>query len=525
MPLSDQALGPVLFAAAAGRLRVTAALVLRAGRLDDALARLPDRRADVRALAAEDPAGGQLPYLAWQVGQLERGAPLDDVVALTTEFHALRPRLPEKDIYRYDTLTSLRSALERTLARAQRVDTRAARTTAAVVYQDENVRVTRPETVEEAVALGEGTRWCVSSRGPRNAFEYHVYGNDAVFFFVECLHSLPKEDADYQKVVIHYTTGEPADSVKYWDAQNEYFLPGSAKFKDWTRALGADALAPALAAALREFLRRPKSRLATALDEGHVSPQRLRTAGHATLAYRVFKKRIRLDRDQQVALAKNTHDPVHELCLKNLNTSFFLPEVEDIITGQANDRRAQETRAIADTLAPPEALRLAQSEYAEVRQRLARNPAAGPEALDWLARHDRDARVRVLVVGNPSVSPDTLVRLAHGDKSADVRLALAESARAVPPEVLDRLARGGGGDGVQSARVRRRVAANKATRPETLDWLAHNDPDALTRELVAMNSGTSVETLAWQAADDVDPSVRTAASLALTSRRARPARR
>lgn len=164
--------------------RVTAAMVIIAGRLDDVKAKFPGRESEVDNLSRLDPSG-QNKYLAYMTDQvLAKGQPQDHIVDLVERFNQQQTRLPKdmRDINRLSPVD-----LEDELDRIEMQPTHAEEK--AKVGEGSKVIAKTPEyTIYEILSkdascsLGRGTKWCITMKEQKYYEQYTDAG--ARFFFI-----------------------------------------------------------------------------------------------------------------------------------------------------------------------------------------------------------------------------------------------------------------------------------------------------------------------------------------------------
>ena len=85
--------------------------LLLEGRLEQALEKYPQHTKEIKRFAQEDPSK-KLKYLAWQVKQLAKGEPANEIISLVKQFHKASKKLAKKDLFQYKSLSDLRHAFE-----------------------------------------------------------------------------------------------------------------------------------------------------------------------------------------------------------------------------------------------------------------------------------------------------------------------------------------------------------------------------------------------------------------------------
>ena len=96
-------------------------------------------------------------------------------------------------------------------------DSLKAKSESSIVYEDEHVRVIRPNTEHASCYYGKGTRWCISATASRNY--YNSYTAEGKAFYFMFWSGTPSPDHPYAKVAMVVDASDP-----YGDPQvEEYF--------------------------------------------------------------------------------------------------------------------------------------------------------------------------------------------------------------------------------------------------------------------------------------------------------------
>lgn len=149
--------------------------------------RYPELAQSIDKLVADDPSGKQK-YLKWQVSQLLRGEPVDEIVSLVRQFYKHSSRLEQKDLNQYKTLGELRAAFETlgdSKGEQKKIDKDNVYKSTDIVYQDDRFLVVRPESKDASCYFGRGTRWCVSATKSENFFRDYALTNVLLYFILD----------------------------------------------------------------------------------------------------------------------------------------------------------------------------------------------------------------------------------------------------------------------------------------------------------------------------------------------------
>src|SRR3990167_7132086 len=156
------------------------AILLSEGRLEIILQRFPQFRKEIERFKREDPEGN-LKYLLWQVKQLERKEPANEIISLIDQFHKMKDKLKQKDLFKYETLGDLRFAFEEL---SKKEEIKIAKQDAEKIYEDERFLVIFPKTKEASCKYGKDTRWCISATESENYFYQYLIDNNGIFYFI-----------------------------------------------------------------------------------------------------------------------------------------------------------------------------------------------------------------------------------------------------------------------------------------------------------------------------------------------------
>ena len=153
------------------------ATMINEGRFEIVLQRYPQYKKEIERFKREDPEGN-LKYLLWQVKQLECKEPVDEIISLIDQFHKMKDKLKQKDLFKYETLGDLRSAFEEL---GKKEEIKIAKQDAEKIYEDERFLVIFPKTKEASCKYGKDTRWCISATESENYFYQYLMITMAYF--------------------------------------------------------------------------------------------------------------------------------------------------------------------------------------------------------------------------------------------------------------------------------------------------------------------------------------------------------
>lgn len=157
-------------------------------------------------------------HLGWVVKQLKRREPILEIVNTIKEFTRFQNRLDKenRDLYGYETLADLRQAIEtsapaRSKKQLQRGDHE-------VIWENDEVMIVHPYSMEASCYFGQGTRWCVSATVSQNYFEDYASRNIFLYFI---LTKHPKPESDLSKIAYALAKEDGRVSEQIFDAKDQ----------------------------------------------------------------------------------------------------------------------------------------------------------------------------------------------------------------------------------------------------------------------------------------------------------------
>jgi uncharacterized protein (DUF2336 family)/transcriptional regulator with XRE-family HTH domain len=452
-------------------LRLVAS-ILEASKEDALKSKHPALADDIDKLVEADPSGSNK-YIEWQVKQLLKKEPVEEVASLTKTFHQMVSRLEKKDINSYPTLGSLRGAIE-ALGRSKQELRVEKKGTHEYLLNTEDMLVVHPIDMAASCFFGKGAKWCISAELSENYFDSYSSSND-YFYFVVDKNATP--NTRWSKVAVQLRKGRKKPT--FWDAEdnnvsiqtvkNEFGIPVS----EWMPVI------------LKRHQKQGDT-VAYRIKNGQIT-KLSQIKSPLSPKLKVMLAENSDDKETLATLAGDKNEWVRRAVAKNTATP------PDMLTKLAGDKDEVTRIYVAkNTSTPPDVLtKLAGDKYEEVRYYVAKNTATPPDMLTKLAG-DKDEVTRIFVAENTATPPAVLKKLAD-DKDEQVRRYVAENT-ATPPAVLKKLADDEDRD------VRRAVAENTSTPPDVLTKLA-GDKDVVVRRYVAENKSTPPAVLTKLAGD------------------------
>lgn len=416
-------------------LRLIASQLLAAME-DDLKAEHPDLVDAIDKLVAEDPSGGRRKYLKWQVGQLKKKEPLNEVISLVKTFHQKQARLEVKDLYAYKTLGDLRGAIEALAPKQSRSEKKG---THEYLLNTDDLLVVHPQDMEASCFFGKGAKWCISAEMSENYFDTYSFDND-YFYFVIDKKAPPK--STWSKIAVQMRKGSTEPT--FWNADDTSVTSEKLKFR-------------------------------LPIDQWFPIVTKRHSSQGDTYQYRVAQGAMTVEEIPKNASVDVTRK-LAEVTSK-LTDLEALARSEDVVTRQWVAKNNNISVKLLE--------KLARDDHDSVRISVLTNPGILPATLSYLA-NDHATAVRAAVARHDLTPAEALTALA-GDPTARVREFVGENVN-TPVEVLERLATS------TDAGPRRGVASNPRTPKETLIVLAR-DRSFEVRRNVAGNLNSPREAL------------------------------
>ena len=134
---------------------------------------------------------------------------------LLEEFEKKNKFIEQKDINKYQSIKDLQDAIIK--AQETKIEKMVGKLTTQpeIVFQNEKVIVFRPKTKEEAIDLGRGTKWCISTTESKNYWEDYYYKK---LFTIYIIFNFTGK---YNKYKIAVLVDRFGDLHSIWDANDE----------------------------------------------------------------------------------------------------------------------------------------------------------------------------------------------------------------------------------------------------------------------------------------------------------------
>lgn len=364
-------------------------LIKLAGKIDDLKKKFPNIEID--ELAKNDPSGNHK-YLLWMAQQREKGHKLEDIIPTVQLFHQKHKQLENKDIYSYKDLKDLESILKN-LGESKTKQREISKSGGAVIYEDPEFLVIRPDTKESCIFYGKNTKWCITM-SEANYYESYTQ-NNVIFYFI--LRKQQKQDG-LDKIALAYQRGIKNEILQldvFDEKDNQIQLPS--ELQNIEKLCEQDAIS------------RPKSVIAKIKD------------GDATLEE--TQDYLGANKDNEESLYLLARDTTHPEILaqlikypnlrKNITNNPSTPL--EILEELSKDNNWEVRAGVAKNkfnISPQILTHLSNDLSVNVVAEVAVNPNTPPEILDKLSASNI-LEIRMEVARNPSTPIEILIRLLN----------------------------------------------------------------------------------------------------------------
>jgi len=207
--------------------RILDSNILLEGRKEDAIKKYGEEHTDlVNLLSNVDPSGNNK-YLNWMVKMsLGLGAgdfipTADNVARQISIFRRNLQRIKNKDINSYKDFQDFMDVIAEALVAEE--DVRVSKE-ADKVYENKDVVIMAPFTVEASCKYGSSTKWCIAGTSGSNNSNPHFddYSKHSNFYFFIRKNVSKNEDPQGYKYTLQwrFDRGSDTDSMTWWNAQD-----------------------------------------------------------------------------------------------------------------------------------------------------------------------------------------------------------------------------------------------------------------------------------------------------------------
>ena len=154
----------------------------------------------------------------------------DTVARKVRDFHNQLSRIQKKDINSYKTFSELVEVVDEALAKAKekRISKEAAK-----VFENDDIVVYAPFTVEASCKYGAGSKWCIAATSGSGGVNTHFdsYSKHSNFYFLINKKMSPNNGGDerrHYKYALQWRFDNGQEDLTWWDAQDSsHNLPPS----------------------------------------------------------------------------------------------------------------------------------------------------------------------------------------------------------------------------------------------------------------------------------------------------------
>tara|TARA_R110000803_G_scaffold20502_2_gene52688 strand:+ start:946 stop:2364 length:1419 start_codon:yes stop_codon:yes gene_type:complete len=197
--------------------------ILLEGRKEDVIKKYGEEHTElIQLLSGVDPSGNNK-YLDWMVktslGKNDdtQVPPSDMVARVVDNFHKQLARIKNKDINSYKNLNDLEAAVDIAL---QKEKEKLVSKQAKKVFEDEDIVIYAPMTVEASCKYGAGSQWCIASTTGANNTNNHFddYSRHSNFYFLINKNMNRAQNPRDYKYALQYKMND--GNMTWWDAND-----------------------------------------------------------------------------------------------------------------------------------------------------------------------------------------------------------------------------------------------------------------------------------------------------------------
>ncbi len=243
------------------------------GRKEDAIRKYGEEHTELINLLSDADPSGNNKYLSWMVGaslgNLEdsNNTPTADTVARRVkDFHNQLSRIEKKDIGSYKNFAEFVSVVDEALAKAKekRISKEAAK-----VFEDGDIVVYAPFTMQASCKYGAGSKWCIAATNDSGSGNSHFdnYSKHSNFYFLINKKMSPNNGADerrHYKYALQWRFDNGQEDLTWWDAQDQsHNAPPNwvtGEVMDAIRAYHPKHTKKKLDSQIRSYISEPKSK-------------------------------------------------------------------------------------------------------------------------------------------------------------------------------------------------------------------------------------------------------------------------
>ena len=199
------------------------------GRKEDTIRKYGEEHTELINLLSDADPSGNNKYLSWMVGaslgNLEdsNNIPTADTVARKVkDFHNQLSRIEKKDINSYKNFAEFNLVVDEALAKAKekRISKEAAK-----VFEDDDIVVYAPFTMQASCKYGAGSKWCIAATNDVGSGNSHFdnYSKHSNFYFLINKKMSPNNGGDekrHYKYALQWRFDNGQEDLTWWDAHD-----------------------------------------------------------------------------------------------------------------------------------------------------------------------------------------------------------------------------------------------------------------------------------------------------------------
>lgn len=180
------------------------------GKVQDLKKKYPSLSPVIDDLSSKDPSKTNK-YLDWSLKHYKE-APLQDLTNVIDNFHKNSQRLQKKDINQYKDFEELKNTVS-ALGASSKQKEKEAKENAIKLYDENNIVLLKPLSLEASCYYGKGTKWCISAEESNNYFRVFTSKGERLYFIIN--KALDIKNKNYKTA---YRIGKGID---VWDSTNK----------------------------------------------------------------------------------------------------------------------------------------------------------------------------------------------------------------------------------------------------------------------------------------------------------------
>jgi hypothetical protein len=199
--------------------------ILLEGRREDVIKKYGEDHTELVDMFVEVDPSGNNKYLDWMIKTAlgknqDDSIPMADQIAkAVVDYHRLLPRIKQKDINTYKSLSELNDVVAQALKdeKDKRISKEATK-----IYDKDGVVIYVPFTVEASCKYGAGSKWCIAGKSGDNNLNtyFDSYSEHSNFYFF-INNDLVNSDSTHYKYALQWRFDGNGRDLTWWDARDD----------------------------------------------------------------------------------------------------------------------------------------------------------------------------------------------------------------------------------------------------------------------------------------------------------------